>query len=62
MNGDPKLYSIQEAATLLGISRTTLYQLLTSGELGSLKIGRRRCIARKSLDDFIKRAIERNSA
>ena len=43
-------YSVAEACGLIGISRSKLYQLIASGELGSKKIGRRRLIPAKDLD------------
>jgi excisionase family DNA binding protein len=40
----PLLVSIPDAAKLLSVSRTAIYQLVSSGELASLTIGRRRLI------------------
>lgn len=37
-------YSIEEAGQAMGIGRTTVYELLGSGELNSIKVGRRRII------------------
>lgn len=37
-------YSVDEAARITGIGRTTLYALMNSGELPSAKVGRRRII------------------
>jgi excisionase family DNA binding protein len=37
-------YSVEEAAETMGIGRTTVYELLGSGELDSIKVGRRRVI------------------
>ena len=39
-----RLYDVGEAATALGITRSTLYGLIGSGELRSCKVGRRRLI------------------
>ena len=47
------LYSAEEAAELLGIGRTFLFQLLATGEIDSVKIGRRRKITRDALDRYI---------
>ncbi|MEM8923795.1 MAG: helix-turn-helix domain-containing protein [Actinomycetota bacterium] len=50
----PKLaYSVEEAAEALGISRRSIYELLRSGQLGSVKIGARRLIRRTDLDVFL---------
>ncbi len=47
------VYTIPEAATALGIGRTSLYQLMDTDQLPSLKIGTRRLIARTDLEAFI---------
>lgn len=46
-NGDaaPRLVSIDEAAGLLGVSRTSLYAAIRRGEIRSHKLGKRRLIA-----------------
>ena len=49
------LYSVEEAANLLGIGRTFMFHLLATGEIDSFKIGRRRKIAPEALDDYIER-------
>jgi excisionase family DNA binding protein len=40
----PETFTVAGAARALGISRTKLYELLQSGELPSLTIGRRRLV------------------
>jgi excisionase family DNA binding protein len=47
------LVTVEEAARLLGIGRTTMFELIGSGDVKSLRLGRRRLIARKSLESFI---------
>jgi excisionase family DNA binding protein len=49
------LYSVEEAADLLGIGRTFMFHLLATGEVDSLKIGKRRKIHRDALDGYIER-------
>jgi len=49
------LYSVEEAASLLGIGRTYMFELVAKGQVDSLKIGRRRKVARAALDEFIER-------
>lgn len=49
------LYSVEEAAGLLGIGRTFMFHLLATGEIDSLKIGRRRKIPRDAIDGYIER-------
>ena len=46
-------YSPDEAAELLGISRELVHDLLRTGQLGSVKAGRRRLIARYHLEAFL---------
>lgn len=46
-------YSPDEAAELLGISRELVHDLLRTGQLGSVKAGRRRLIAKHHLDRFL---------
>ena len=49
----PVLLSVNEAAKSLGISRASVYLLISHGELDSLRVGRLRRIPRRSLDDFV---------
>ena len=46
-------FSVNEAAAALGISRDLVYDLLRTGQLQSLKAGRRRLISRQHLEDFL---------
>jgi excisionase family DNA binding protein len=47
--------SVDEAAMILGVSRSTVYALMGDGLLPYFKIGRRRLIYRKDLEEFIRR-------
>jgi excisionase family DNA binding protein len=49
------LYSVEEAAGMIGIGRTFMFHLLATGEIDSLKIGRRRKVPRDAIDDYIER-------
>ncbi|MGV7212497.1 helix-turn-helix domain-containing protein [Bradyrhizobium sp. UFLA05-112] len=51
----PVLLSISEAAQLLGIGRSTLYGLLSDGDLSGLKIGARTLIRRTDLEALLER-------
>jgi excisionase family DNA binding protein len=42
-----------EAANALGISRSSVYELMASGDLGSITIGRSRRIPRDALKEFV---------
>ena len=46
-------YSPEEAAELLGISRELIHDLLRTGQLGSVKAGRRRLISKRHLEEFL---------
>jgi Helix-turn-helix domain len=51
---DRELYSIEQARALLdGIARNTLHDLLRSGALASVPIGRRRFISARAIAAFI---------
>src|SRR5579864_3249577 len=52
---DEELLDIAEAARRLNLSRTTLYALITRGELKSRTIGRRRMIPRAAIEGFAKK-------
>ncbi|MDO8120639.1 helix-turn-helix domain-containing protein [Isoptericola sp. b490] len=50
---DRLLYCPADAARLLSIGRSTLYELLDSGALPSVKIGRARRIPREALFAYL---------
>jgi excisionase family DNA binding protein len=52
-DGQPLLVTVEEAARLLGIGRTTMFGLIGSGEIKSVRLGKRRLISRKSLEQFV---------
>jgi excisionase family DNA binding protein len=58
---EPLLYTIPEAATALRISRTKLYELLDSGDVESVYIGRSRKIPAEALRIFIENLRARSS-
>lgn len=47
------LYTPEEAALALGISRSTLYLLLSDGRLPSVRLGTRRRIEAEALRRFV---------
>jgi excisionase family DNA binding protein len=50
-NTIPRLaYSLNESAHAIGLSRRMLYQLIDSGELRTIKLGRRRLVPRDELE------------
>lgn len=46
-------YSVDEAASLTGLSRDLLYDEMRRGNLNYVKVGRRRLIARQHLEQFL---------
>ena len=55
MGEGKRLYRPAEAAETLGVSRARLYQLLATGEIGSVKIGASRRIPAVDLDAYVAR-------
>jgi excisionase family DNA binding protein len=47
------LYRVNEAAETLGISRSQLYELMTTGQLDSVKVGALRRIPADALQRFV---------
>ncbi len=55
--GERLLYRISEAADILGISRSTLYRLIASGELATIRVGTAPRIPAKVLERFVDQAV-----
>ena len=53
----PLLVSVEEAAGLLGIGRTTLYELIRHGEVRPIRIGRCVRIPQRELEAYVDRLI-----
>jgi excisionase family DNA binding protein len=50
------MYPIEpDAVHEMGVSRSTIFALIASGELASVKVGTRRLIAHSDIVDYIKR-------
>jgi excisionase family DNA binding protein len=52
--GPSLLLTVVEAAEILGISRSTVYELIYARRFPSLKIGNCRRIRRSDLEDFVR--------
>ncbi|MBA2550904.1 MAG: helix-turn-helix domain-containing protein [Nocardioidaceae bacterium] len=50
------LVTVEQAAYLLCVNRSTIYDLIGRSMLPSVKIGRRRLVSRQALVDFIDRS------
>lgn len=53
-----RLLNIAETSQITGLGRSKIYDLISSGELKSLRAGRRRCVAAGAIRDFIERSSE----
>lgn len=50
-----RLYPLMEAAEQLGVGRSTIYELIGSGQIEVVKIGRRTLVPADSLDRYVDR-------
>jgi excisionase family DNA binding protein len=50
------LCSIKEATTLLGVGRTSIYEMMSRGQIASLRLGSRRLIKMSSLVALVEQA------
>ena len=57
---EPLVYSPDEVRKLLGISRGLMYQALNTGEIPSIRIGRRILIPRVALDRLLNEGTDGN--
>jgi excisionase family DNA binding protein len=55
LDGSRLLYSVTEAASLLGVGRTYMFRLIATGEVESIKVGKLRKIPRDALGQYIDR-------
>ena len=49
------LHSVEEAASILSVGRTSLYALIDSGDLERVKIGRRSLVPADSIAAYVER-------
>ncbi|MFW0872967.1 excisionase family DNA-binding protein [Rhodococcoides corynebacterioides] len=50
-----QLYSVQEGMARTGLARSNFFNKLASGEIRSVKIGKRRLIPDTAIDEYIER-------
>jgi excisionase family DNA binding protein len=50
---EPLLYSAEEVGRLIGFGRSTVYEMLRSGEIPSIQVVGRKRVRRESLDAWI---------
>lgn len=51
------LYTVDEAAAALGISKPTLYRLMRGREIGYRRVGKRRKLTQRDIDLYLARSI-----
>lgn len=57
LHGVPLLYTVEEAAEILTISRWKVFDLIRVRELRSVKIGGLRRVPRTAIDEYIARLL-----
>lgn len=48
------LHTIPDAAEMLGVGRSTLYNLISAGEIKAVKVGRRTLIPQGELERYVR--------
>lgn len=51
------LYRIDEAAELLSVSKSRVYELVRSGQLRTVKVGKSHRVPARSLDEYVARLL-----
>lgn len=61
-NSKPRLaYTVKEAALLLSLSRSLVYELINAGKLETIKIGRARRITSRQLESYVAKCESRET-
>ncbi len=58
---DRLVYTVEEAAKLLGISRSFAYEAVERGEIPSMRIGRRILVPKPRLERYLLQANDQSS-
>lgn len=53
MTGLPMLFNAVQVAKIMGVSKSQVYNLMNSGRLGSVSIGRSRRVTNSQMNEFI---------
>ena len=53
MNDLPMLFNAVQVAKIMGVSKSQVYNLMNSGRLGSVSIGRSRRVTNSQMNEFI---------
>ena len=60
VNATPQLLTITQASSRINICRTAIYNLMKTGQLHKVKIGRKTLFAESEISDFITQRIAGN--
>jgi excisionase family DNA binding protein len=60
-NATPLVLTIEQAAQRLGIGRTLMYALVSSGEIRSVTIGRLRRVPAQCVDEYVNRLLQEST-
>lgn len=58
---NPISVGVEEAARLIGVARTMLYEMIANGDIETFKLGRRRLVRVKTLEAFVRRQAKVNN-
>ncbi len=53
MTGLPMLFNAVQVAQIMGVSKSQVYNLMNSGRLASVSIGRSRSVTNNQMNEFI---------
>lgn len=56
-----KVYTLDEVADILKITRRSLYMYIEDGRLPAVKIGRYWRVSEEAIDDFLSRGVKNNA-
>ena len=51
-------YSVKKAGLMLGVGKTSVYQLISTGALWTITVGNRQLVPRSALEGFIRYTAE----
>lgn len=55
LSHEPICVKVDEAARMIGVGRTKLYELIASGEIDAIKLGKSTRITTESLQELVRR-------
>lgn len=56
------LYRVPEAAEIISVSRSRMYELLASGEVASVRVGSSRLVPAEALEQFAEQLMSNGAA